>query len=402
MLDAETIIATLGLQPHPEGGHYLETWRADAPDGGRSAGSAIYYLLRAGERSAWHRVDAAEAWHHYAGAPLELRIASGSGDEAAQRHVLGTDVSNGQRPQLIVPAGDWQSAATLGEWTLVGCTVSPAFEFAAFELAQPGWEPGMGPPAAGAPGASPATRERAVIRVVGANPAMDRISTWPPLRLGDVNRAASVAVVPGGKGFNVARAAIRLGTAAAAYGFLGGPVGAVTAGHDRDRWRRRPPHGHRGRHARLLHRRGAGPGPHHRPQRARAGRQQRRGRRLHGHGRGRLSARGHPRPVGQPARQRRPSRRGGGHLDRQRGRRPDLLGHPRRVTARGGRRAALDAQVQPRRAPGPRPGPAAERDRPGSASRAAPGRHRDRDARAPRPGHRGGRRHARCAGCPAG
>jgi predicted cupin superfamily sugar epimerase len=79
MPDAETIIAALGLQPHPEGGHYLETWRADAPDGGRPAGSAIYYLLCAGERSAWHRVDAAEAWHHYAGAPLELRMADGSG-----------------------------------------------------------------------------------------------------------------------------------------------------------------------------------------------------------------------------------------------------------------------------------------------------------------------------------
>jgi predicted cupin superfamily sugar epimerase len=147
MPDAETIIAALGLQPHPEGGHYLETWRAHAPAGVRSAGSAIYYLLRAGERSAWHRVDAAEAWHHYAGAPLELRTAPGSGERTAQRHVLGTDVTTGQRPQLIVPAGDWQSAAALGEWTLVGCTVSPAFEFTAFELAQPGWEPGIGPPA---------------------------------------------------------------------------------------------------------------------------------------------------------------------------------------------------------------------------------------------------------------
>ena len=144
MPDAETIIAALGLQPHPEGGHYLETWRAHAPDGGRASGSAIYYLLRAGERSAWHRVDAAEIWHHYAGAPLELRIADGSGERAAQRQVLGTDVAHSQRPQLIVPAGDWQSAATLGEWTLVGCTVSPAFEFAAFELPQAGWEPGLG------------------------------------------------------------------------------------------------------------------------------------------------------------------------------------------------------------------------------------------------------------------
>ena len=143
----DDIVRELGLVPHPEGGHFAQTWCDEPADGSRGAGSAIYYLLRAGERSAWHRIDATETWHFYAGAPLELRMASGSGDEAAQRHVLGTDVSNGQRPQLIVPAGDWQSAAALGEWTLVGCTVSPAFEFAAFELAEAGWEPGMDPPA---------------------------------------------------------------------------------------------------------------------------------------------------------------------------------------------------------------------------------------------------------------
>jgi predicted cupin superfamily sugar epimerase len=144
-VDADAIIASLRLRPHPEGGHYRETWRAAAPAGVRPAGSAIYYLLPAGQRSAWHRVDAAEAWHHYAGAPLELHIADGSGDQPPECHVLGPDLESGQRPQVIVAPGAWQSAATLGAWTLVGCTVSPAFEFAAFELAAPGWEPGSPP-----------------------------------------------------------------------------------------------------------------------------------------------------------------------------------------------------------------------------------------------------------------
>jgi predicted cupin superfamily sugar epimerase len=143
--DADTLIEILQLRPHPEGGYYRETWRATAPVGARPAGSAIYYLLAAGQRSAWHRVDAAETWHHYAGAPVELRIADGSGDRTAVRHVLGVDVPAGQRPQVVVPPGAWQSAASLGGWTLVGCTVSPAFEFAGFELAAPGWEPGSPP-----------------------------------------------------------------------------------------------------------------------------------------------------------------------------------------------------------------------------------------------------------------
>jgi predicted cupin superfamily sugar epimerase len=143
MSDAATIIATLGLQPHPEGGHYIETWRAEAPAGQRAAGSAIYYLLRAGERSAWHHVDAAETWHFYAGDPLELSIAAASGDEPSERVVLGPDIAAGQYPQVVVPIGGWQSAVSLGTWTLVGCTVSPAFEFDGFELADPDWEPGM-------------------------------------------------------------------------------------------------------------------------------------------------------------------------------------------------------------------------------------------------------------------
>lgn len=142
MPNAESIIEALRLRPHPEGGHYAETWRADAPHDERPVGTAIYYLLRAGERSRWHRVDAAEVWHFYAGEPLTLSIADASGDTAPVRHVLGMDLAAGQRPQVVVPAGAWQSAEPEGAWTLVGCTVSPGFDFAGFELADPGWEPG--------------------------------------------------------------------------------------------------------------------------------------------------------------------------------------------------------------------------------------------------------------------
>ncbi len=144
MPDAETIISTLGLAAHPEGGYYAETWRADADAGARASGTAIYYLLRAGERSHWHRVDATEIWHYYAGDPLQLSIAEGTGEHPPQRHLLGPDMNAGQRPQVIVPAGDWQSASATGAWTLVGCTVSPGFRFEGFELADPGWEPGSG------------------------------------------------------------------------------------------------------------------------------------------------------------------------------------------------------------------------------------------------------------------
>jgi uncharacterized protein len=140
--DAESIIAALHLEPHPEGGHYRETWRAPTRPGERAAGTAIYYLLRAGERSRWHRVDAAEIWLFHAGDPLELSVAAGSGDAVATRYVLSSNVLAGEHPQVVVPAGDWQSAATLGSWTLVSCTVSPAFRFEGFELAEPGWEPG--------------------------------------------------------------------------------------------------------------------------------------------------------------------------------------------------------------------------------------------------------------------
>lgn len=139
-MTAEEIIARLALQPHPEGGWYRETWRDVPASGGRGAGTAIYYLLRAGEAHRWHRVlDAAELWHFYAGAPLELRIAPAGGPISVR--VLGTDLAAGQRPQIEVPAGHWQVARTLGDYTLVGCTVSPAFEFARFELAAEGFSP---------------------------------------------------------------------------------------------------------------------------------------------------------------------------------------------------------------------------------------------------------------------
>lgn len=139
-LTADAIIALLELQPHPEGGFFRETFRETAPDGGRGASTAIYFLLRAGERSHWHKVDASEIWHWHAGAPLRLSIAEG----ADRRDLLlGPDLAAGERPQGAVPPFAWQAAESLGAWTLVGCTVAPAFDFAGFELAPPGWEPGQ-------------------------------------------------------------------------------------------------------------------------------------------------------------------------------------------------------------------------------------------------------------------
>ena len=137
---AGALISALGMQPHPEGGHYVETWRDIPADGSRGAGSAILFLLRRREVSCWHRIDAAEAWHHYGGAPLELSISPDG--RTVDRLRLGDDVLAGDRPQIVVPAGAWQSARSLGAWTLVGCTVSPAFSFEAFELAPDGWAPG--------------------------------------------------------------------------------------------------------------------------------------------------------------------------------------------------------------------------------------------------------------------
>jgi predicted cupin superfamily sugar epimerase len=139
-MDAAAVIERLGLQPHPEGGHFRETWRHDPGDGSRGAGTAIYFLLSAGERSHWHRVDADEIWLFHAGAPLALELAPPEGGEPTTV-LLGADLVADQEPQRRVPPGWWQAASTLSDWTLVSCTVSPAFEFSAFELAPPGWSP---------------------------------------------------------------------------------------------------------------------------------------------------------------------------------------------------------------------------------------------------------------------
>jgi predicted cupin superfamily sugar epimerase len=152
--NARAVIEALGLIRHPEGGWYTETWRAGDGDGegdgdGRGDGggadsrptaSAILYLLAAGERSHWHRVDADEIWQYSAGEPLELRTWT-EGEASIAVHRLGGDVTAGSVVQAVVPAGAWQAARPLGSWTLVGCIVSPAFSFAGFELAPVGWEP---------------------------------------------------------------------------------------------------------------------------------------------------------------------------------------------------------------------------------------------------------------------
>ncbi|RZJ43029.1 MAG: cupin domain-containing protein [Brevundimonas sp.] len=137
-LTAPEVIRVLELKPHPEGGHYRETFRDPREVDGRSVGTAIYYLLTVGERSHWHHVDAAELWHFYDGAPLELEIADAAGRRCV---LLGPDLKTGQRPQAVVPTGAWQAARTLGAWTLVGCTVAPGFDFAGFEMAPAGWSP---------------------------------------------------------------------------------------------------------------------------------------------------------------------------------------------------------------------------------------------------------------------
>ena len=138
---AADIIARLDLKPHPEGGHYRETFRDESVDAdGRSRSTAIYFLLARGERSHWHRIDAVETWHYYAGDALTLLIA----DEDGQRSVrLGPDLAAGEVPQAIVPPQAWQAAEPTGDWTLAGCTVTPGFEFAGFELAPNGWEPAI-------------------------------------------------------------------------------------------------------------------------------------------------------------------------------------------------------------------------------------------------------------------
>lgn len=139
-MNAPEIINLLKLEPHPEGGHFRETFRDSAMIDGRSAGTAIHFLLQAGEVSHWHRVDATEIWHYYAGAPLRLQMSEAE-DKPVSEIVLGPDIEAGAQPQIVVPANWWQSARSSGEWTLVGCTVSPGFEFSGFELAAPGWSP---------------------------------------------------------------------------------------------------------------------------------------------------------------------------------------------------------------------------------------------------------------------
>ena len=139
---AADIVRLLELAPHPEGGHFRETFRDPHRfDGERAASTAIYFLLARGERSHWHRIDAAETWHFYAGAPLRLEIAARAGAEVVAT-TLGADLAAGERPQAIVPAGAWQAAASLGDWTLAGCTVAPGFAFEGFELAPKDWRPG--------------------------------------------------------------------------------------------------------------------------------------------------------------------------------------------------------------------------------------------------------------------
>jgi predicted cupin superfamily sugar epimerase len=141
MTSAAEIIRLLGLQPHPEGGHFVETFRDDRLiAGGRAASTAIYFLLARGERSHWHRVDAAEVWHHYAGSALRLEIAV-SERAPVERITLGPDLVAGERPQVVVPAHRWQAAESLGDWSLCGCTVAPGFDFKGFEIAPKGWSP---------------------------------------------------------------------------------------------------------------------------------------------------------------------------------------------------------------------------------------------------------------------
>ncbi len=141
-MTADDVVALLNMQPHPEGGFYAETFRDEVTDeDGRAASTLIYFLLPEGVLSRWHRVDAVETWHWYAGAPLELSIST----DGKNREVLtvGNDLLAGQRPQGIVPRDGWQQARSLGAWTLVGCTVAPGFRFEGFEMAPDGWQPGV-------------------------------------------------------------------------------------------------------------------------------------------------------------------------------------------------------------------------------------------------------------------
>lgn len=141
-LSADDIVTLLKMQPHPEGGFYAETFRdPETDDTGRAASTLIYFLLPEGVLSRWHKVDAVETWHWYAGAPLELSISADG--RTKEGLTLGNDLRAGERPQGIVPRHGWQQARSLGAWTLVGCTVAPGFQFDGFEIAPEGWEPGL-------------------------------------------------------------------------------------------------------------------------------------------------------------------------------------------------------------------------------------------------------------------
>ncbi|MBO0347078.1 cupin domain-containing protein [Roseibium limicola] len=140
-LTADEVVQLLQMSPHPEGGFYAETFRDEMTDAkGRAASTLIYFLLPAGIVSRWHRVDAVETWHFYAGSPLELSLSRDGKELTVIR--LGADLLQGERPQGIVPRNAWQQARSLGPWTLVGCTVAPGFQFEGFEMAPPGWQPG--------------------------------------------------------------------------------------------------------------------------------------------------------------------------------------------------------------------------------------------------------------------
>jgi predicted cupin superfamily sugar epimerase len=139
MLTAAAMIEKLGLKPHPEGGHYRETFRDSRLIDGRAASTAILFLLARGERSHWHSIDAVEIWHYYAGAPLKLSVVDGVKEEIIR---LGSDIGADETPQFTVPARAWQAAESTGDWSLVGCTVAPGFSFDGFELAPRDWQPG--------------------------------------------------------------------------------------------------------------------------------------------------------------------------------------------------------------------------------------------------------------------
>lgn len=137
-LTGDDVIALFKLAPHPEGGHFRQTFRDERGNGGRAHSTAILYLLKAGEVSHWHRVDAAEVWHWHGGAALLLEVKDGG---TRTEYRLGPDWLAGEQPHAAVPAHAWQSARSLGAWSLVGCAVAPGFEFAGFELAPDGFEP---------------------------------------------------------------------------------------------------------------------------------------------------------------------------------------------------------------------------------------------------------------------